>query len=108
MIGGSIGGQHLGVGSGITLTPCEHAELVSGNTLVLVHARLQVPTFELAAIGARKRSGSKAADRRSLPVTVINHVLDFRLLPAGVFERQPDRAMPRRLWYRIAAKATPY
>ena len=105
LIGRSICGQHLGIRGGITLTLSEHAELVSGNTLILVHAGLHMPTFKFAPIGAGKRAGSKTADRRSLPITVINHVLNFRLLPPGVFQRQPDRAMPRRFRYLVTGKA---
>ena len=101
----SIGGQHLRVGCRIALTLGEYAELVGGNTLVFVHARLQMPAFEVAAIGSGKSTGSKAADWRSLPVTIINHVLDLRLLAAGVFERQPEWTAPRRFRYCVAAKA---
>src|SRR5947207_8754345 len=101
----SIGGQHLRVCRGIALALGEYAELVGGNTLVLVHARLQMPAFELAAIGSGKSTGSKAAYRRSLPVTVINHVLDLRLLSARVFERQSEWTTPRRFRYCVAANA---
>ena len=105
MIGGSICGQDLGVRRGIAFTPGEHAELVRWNTLILVHASLQVPAFELPSIRAGKGTGSKTADWRSLPITVIDHALNFRLLSAGVFERLPDRATPRRFWYRVTGKA---
>src|SRR5689334_20142726 len=104
-IGRSIGGQYLSIRRGIVLALREYAELVCSNTLILVHAGLQVPAFKFPSIRAGKGAGSKPADWSSLPVTVINHALNFRLLSAGVFERQPDRATPRRFGYRVTRKA---
>src|SRR5499433_743732 len=89
MIRRSIGCQHLRVCSDIALALGEYAELVGGNCVVLVHARFQMPALKLATIGSRKGSGSKTADRRSLPVAVVNHVLDFRLFPAGILQWLP-------------------
>src|SRR5262249_12582438 len=90
---------------GLALTLGKHTELISGNALVLVHAGLQMPALEVAAIGAGKGTGSKTADRRSLPVTVINHALDFRLLAPGGFQRQPERTAPCGPGNGVAGKA---
>src|SRR5689334_9793718 len=105
VIGGSICGEYLGIRRGIALALGEYAELVCANTFILVHAGLQVPAFKFPPIRAGKGACSKPANWSSLPVTVINHALNFRLLSAGVLERQPDRATPRRFGYRVTAKA---
>src|SRR5262249_20682842 len=101
----SIRRQHLSVGGGIALAPGEYAELVRRHSLVLVHARFKVPAFEFTAIRPGKSPGAKATDRRSLPITVVNHVLDFRFLPAGVFERKAEGATPRGLGNHVASES---
>jgi hypothetical protein len=61
-----------------------------------------MPAFKLSTIGTGKGAGAKAADGSALPVTVIDHVLDFRFFSARILQRLANGTPPRYLWNHIA------
>src|SRR5262249_48538471 len=89
MIRGGIGCQHLRVCGRIAIELGKYAKLVGGTFLVLLHPRFKLPPHKSATIESKKGPGTKPSARRSLPVTVINHVLDFWLFPAGILQWLP-------------------
>src|ERR1700684_4739886 len=56
----------------------KNAELIGWNTLVFMDSRFDMPPDKISAIAARKRACPEAADGSALPITIINHVFDFR------------------------------
>src|SRR6202166_4276322 len=49
-----------------------NGKLVGVNSFVFMYAGLQVPAGKIAAVSARKGAGPKTADRRALPITVVD------------------------------------
>jgi hypothetical protein len=68
------------------------AELVDEDRLVFVNACFDVPAREVAAIGARERSGAKSSDRGSLPIAIVHQTaLQLRLQMSRILERRSER-----------------
>src|SRR5579859_6932106 len=53
-----------------------------------------MPTLELTAIGTRERAGAKSAHGRALPVAVVDHAVNLRLLAARILKRLSNRTLP--------------
>lgn len=70
----------------------KHRELIRRNRNVFVHAGLNMPAREISAIRARKCARAETADRRALPVAIVN--VGLVLANPGVFERLPERSSP--------------
>src|SRR5262245_11073574 len=87
--------QYLGGPSRIAFRLLKHRKLVGINRLIAMYARLQMPPSKVAAKRAREGSRSKAADRRALPVAVVNMpTIQGRFLCPRILERLPNRASP--------------
>src|SRR5215467_5340675 len=73
----------------------KHGELVGINRLVAMNPGLQVPTRKIASKCSRKGSRSKAADRRTLPIAVVNVAwLQGRFACSGSRQRLADWSLP--------------
>src|ERR1019366_5757097 len=77
-------------------------ELVGVNGFVFVYAGLQVPARKVAAVGAGEGAGAKTADRRALPVTVVNQIVQYGLACAGVGEWLANASLPGDFWNRVS------
>src|SRR5580698_11395458 len=60
--------------------------------IILMYAGLDVPAGEVAAVGTREGARAHTADRRALPIAVVNVGAIFRY--ARVLERKSDGAAP--------------
>jgi hypothetical protein len=90
-----ICGKNLGETFGVAFGLLKHGELIAVDRLVLMHATLNVPTSEIAAIGARKRTSSEATNRRTLPVAIVNVAgIEGRLFSARMFKGSANGAFP--------------
>src|ERR1700686_1787502 len=69
-------------------------KLVGVNSFVFVNAGLQVPAGKVAAVGARECAGAKTADRRPLPITLVDKIGELGLAGAGVGERLANASLP--------------
>ena len=72
----------------------KHGKLIGPDGLVFVDAGFHVPASEVAAIGTRESAGAKTADRRALPVTVVDQIGELGLAGAGIGERLADASLP--------------
>src|ERR1700678_4020014 len=72
------GHQDLRGPLGIALRLLVHRELIYINGFILMHTSLDVPTGEVAAVRARERARTHSADRRALPIAVVNVGAIFR------------------------------
>src|SRR5450432_1902145 len=73
-----------------------HGELVGPHGLIFVDAALDVPTGEVAAIGAGKSSGAEAAHGSTLPIAVVDHAggSERGFASSGIFEGHTNAAFP--------------
>ena len=71
-----------------------NGKLVGVNSFVFMYAGFQVPARKIAAVGARERAGAKTADRRALPVTVVDQIVQCGLAGAGMSERLANASLP--------------
>src|SRR5467141_2570045 len=94
LIFGMIGEEHLGDAFRCALGFLVNGELVGVNRFVFMYASLQVPAGKIAAVGAGEGAGAETADRRSLPVTVVNQVGQLGLACTGVGERLANASLP--------------
>jgi hypothetical protein len=95
--------QYLGGSLGFTLGLLEHGELVCVDRFILVVRGFDMPAREIAAIAARKSSGSQAPYWNTLPVAVIDvarYACNTRIL-----KRKPQSALPGGLWDVVASPA---
>src|ERR1700682_2677256 len=75
-----------------------NGKLVGVNSFVFMYAGFQVPARKIAAIGARESAGAETADRRALPVTVVDQIGELGLARAGVGERLAHAPPPGDIW----------
>src|ERR1700692_1266345 len=94
--------QHLGGALRVAFRLLEHGELIGIHRLILIHCGLDMPAREVAAIAPGKRPGSKAADRDTLPVAVIDITGYAR--HSWIFERKSQWAFPCSFWNIIASR----
>src|SRR5882762_10353555 len=71
-----------------------NGKLVGVNSFVFMYAGFQVPARKVAAVGARERAGAETADRRALPVTVVNQIGELGFACTGVGERLANASLP--------------
>src|ERR1700674_1552862 len=71
-----------------------NGKLVGVNSFVFVDASLQVPARKIAAVGARECAGTKTADRRALPITVVDQVVQLGLAGTRIGERLANASLP--------------
>src|ERR1700694_819786 len=76
---GMISEEDLGDAFRGTLGFFVNGKLVGVNGFVFVYAGFQVPAGKIAAVGAGESAGAKTADRRALPITVVDQVVQLRL-----------------------------
>src|SRR3981081_2019750 len=79
-----------------------NGKLVGVNSFVFMYAGFQMPARKIAAVGARESAGAKTADRRALPVTVVNQIGELGLAGAGVGERLADGWLPGEFRNRVS------
>src|SRR5215472_18425127 len=90
-----IGGEDLSETRDVAFGLLKHGELVSWYGLVFVNSALDVPASEIAAVGARERSGAEAPNRCALPVAIIDMAtIESGLLCARMIERSADGTLP--------------
>src|SRR5436853_7684898 len=99
------GCQHLCHAFGGAFRFLIHSELVFINCLIFVHAILNVPAREVAAISSRESAGAKSANRSSLPVAIVNMSgVKRRLLCPRIGQRQTDGTLPCSFWNGVSGK----
>jgi hypothetical protein len=74
----------------------KHRKLIGIYGLVAVNARLQMPAGKIAAKGSRKSSRAESANRRTLPISVINvAAIERGLACPAIFQGLANRSLPR-------------
>src|SRR5262249_28819441 len=71
----------------------KHRELICVDTLIFVHRGFDMPAREISAIGPRKCSRTKAADRSTLPIAVVD--ISRISSHTGILEGESQGAAPR-------------
>ncbi len=67
-----------------------------------MNSGFEVPARKISAVGTREGAGPKAADRRALPVTIVNQIGELGLACAGVGEGLADASLPGNFWNRVS------
>src|ERR1700676_1578931 len=83
-----------------------HGKLIGPNCLILVDSALHVPACEVSAVGTRKSSRSKTANRSTLPVAIVNHASrgQSRFSATCIFEGKTDWTLPCCFRNRVSGK----
>src|SRR6202521_3432026 len=88
---GMISEQDLGDAFRGALGFFVNGKLIGVNSFVFVYAGFQVPAGKIAAVGAGESAGAKTADRRALPITVVDQVVQLLLAGGRACGRLGDR-----------------
>src|ERR1700722_6127894 len=80
----------------------KHCELIARHRDVFVDSGFNVPACEVATVGARECARAESANRRALPITVVD--VGFVLANAGIVERFAERTSPGDLRDFVAAE----
>src|ERR1700694_5364443 len=99
---GMIRQEHLGDTFRGALGFLINGKLIGVNSFVFMNAGFQVPAGKIAAVGAREGAGPKTADRRALPITVVDQVVQLGLACAGIGERLAHASLPGDSWNRVS------
>src|SRR5258708_29614307 len=97
-----IGEEDLGDGFRSALGFLVNGKLVGVDSFVFVDASLQVPAGKITAVGAGEGAGAKTADRRALPVTVVDQIGELGLACARISKRLAYASLPADLWDRVS------
>src|SRR6185437_13140116 len=77
----------------------EDRELIRRHVLIFVNAGLHVPALEVSAIRAREGTCAESADRRSLPIAIVDVLVhELRLGSSGIGGRLSDGNSPGGTW----------
>src|ERR1022692_5095399 len=86
--------QRLGDAGRLALGFLVEGELIGIHRFVFMNSGFQMPARKVSAVSAGKSAGSKTADRRALPVAVIDQSGECGFARAGVGERFADASFP--------------
>ncbi len=92
--------QHPGNACRRSFHPLIHGELIGVESLVLVDARFKVPPGKVSCVGTSECARSESADRRALPITVVDD-LKISFLGARMAQRFANSSFPGRFRNRI-------